>query len=97
MPELSLVKILNPVAGGASGLSYSHARRYVRQGRAEWIKGANAIRFLDQDHRHQSAGRLLRAQTACGYDARGMLLLGEIKRLPCVNAEQLIVGKKCLR
>jgi hypothetical protein len=97
MPELSpLIKILNPLRGGAPFVGYQHARRYIRQGRAEWV-GSRQIRFVDQDHRHQSAARLLRTQTACGYDGRGMLLLCEIKRLPCVNAEQLLVGKKCLR
>jgi hypothetical protein len=96
MAELSSVRIVNPVAAGAHSLSYRHARRYVRQGRAEWIAGANAIRFLERDHRHESAARLARIQTAAGYDGRGMLRLDEIKRLPCIDAVRLIAGRKCL-
>ena len=84
MPELSSVQIVNPVPGGARVLSYRHARRYVRQGRAEWVKGQPAIRFLDNEHRHQSAQRLARQQTAAGYDsgAAHMAVLKEIQRLP---------------
>ena len=80
MPEV-FIQILNPSPGRASHLGYRHALRYVKQGRAEWA-GSRAIRFLESDHRHLSAERLMRAQTAAGYDARGLLKIDEIKRLP---------------
>jgi hypothetical protein len=95
MPELSVVRILNPLPGGAQFLSHRHALRYVKQRRAEWA-GSKTIRFIERDHRHQSAGRLARIQTAAGYDGRGMLRLDEIKRLPCIDAVRLIAGRKCL-
>lgn len=96
MPKLSFVAVLNPLNPRAAQLSYAHARRYVRQGRAEWVKGASAIRFVETNHRHQSASRLARQQSAAGYDARGMLILEEIRRLPCLQAERLLAGRKCL-
>jgi hypothetical protein len=94
MPELSFVAVLNPLHPRASQLSYAHARRYVRQGRAEWVKGTSAIRFVETNHLHQSAARLARQQTALGYDQRGMLLLEEVRRLPCLEAERLFAGRK---
>ena len=95
MPEKSLIAILNPAPQGARFLSYRHALRYVKQKRAEWVAG-NTIRLIEGDHRHQSAERKMRQQTAAGYDARGMLRLQEIQRLPCLDAVRLIVRRKCL-
>jgi hypothetical protein len=92
MPAV-FIQILNPAPGRASHLGYSHACRYVKQGRAEWA-GSCAIRFVEHDHRHQSASRLARTQTAAGYDARGVLRLAEIARLPCIQPVRLITGRK---
>lgn len=98
MPKPSLksrIVVVDPAPGQARSLGRAHAERYVRQGRARWVD-ATHLRFLTTDHRHQSAQRLFRVQTAAGYDARGMLTVEEIRRLPVTqDAMKLLVGKRC--
>jgi hypothetical protein len=97
MPESSLkssrIAILNPLPGAARSLGYEHARRYVKQGRAQWVN-RDAIRFLPEHHRHQSAERLLRQQTAAGYDARGLLTIEEIKQVPVTGEAALLLVRR---
>ena len=83
------IRIVNPSPGGATYLGYAHARRKVRQGRAEWIKGQPAIRLLQA---HQNA-----PESALGYDQDKRLRPPkELKHVPFTgDVDKLYVRRKC--
>ena len=58
------VKILNPILGGATRTNYKRALRYVKAGRAEFVRGD--LRFRIEHH----ADRAAEARHSCGgYDS----------------------------
>ena len=48
------IRIENPVSG-CGFTSKNRAKRFVAQGRAEWLQAGVSIRFVQSDHRHGSA------------------------------------------
>src|ERR1035437_1338082 len=48
------IRIENPVSG-CGFTSKNRAKRFVAQGRAEWVQAGVSIRFVQSDHRHNSA------------------------------------------
>jgi hypothetical protein len=63
------------------------AERHIRRGRARWH--GKRLEFIESDYRNQSAIEKALAKDR-GYDARGILTLDEIRRLPCVQPTRLI-------
>ena len=82
------IRIVNPSPGGATHLGYGHARRKVRQGRAEWIKGQPAIRLL---HSHQNT-----PESALGYDRdQRIRTRHELKHVPFTgDVERLYIVRR---
>jgi len=79
------IRIDNPVSG--SGFtSRNRAKRFVAQGRAEWVEPGVSIRFIQSDHRHASAQASVEA-TRYWYEraaGSGMAGLTELANLPMV-------------
>ncbi len=79
------IRIDNPVSG--SGFtSRNRAKRFVAQGRAEWVEPGVSIRFIQSDHRHASAQASVEA-TRYWYEraaGSGMARLTEVANLPMI-------------
>ena len=60
------IRIENPVSG-CGFTSKNRAKRFVAQGRAEWVQAGVSIRFVQSDHRHASAQKSVDA-TRWSYD-----------------------------
>ncbi|MCC6363069.1 MAG: hypothetical protein IT165_06060 [Bryobacterales bacterium] len=90
------IHIENPVSG-CGFTSLNRARRFVAQGRAEWVEPDVSIRFIKGDHRHSSAQKSVDL-TRYSYDrsARtGMAQLSELANLPMVRPGVLLgLGKR---
>ena len=80
------IRIENPVSG--SGFtSKNRASRFVAQGRAEWVQAGVSIRFVQSDHRHNSAQKSV-DQTRWSYDRAahtGMAQIAELANLPMIR------------
>ena len=79
------IRIENPISD-CHFTSGNRAKRFVAQGRAEWVEPGVSIRFVQSDHRHSSAQKSVDAtrywyQRASGT---GMATLSEIANLPMV-------------
>ena len=90
------IRIENPVSG--SGFtSTNRARRFVAQGRAEWVQAGVSIRFVQSDHRHGSAQKSVE-RTRFGYERAahtGMATLAELANLPMISPGVLLgIGKR---
>jgi hypothetical protein len=84
------IRIENPVSG-CGFTSNNRAKRFVAQGRAQWVKEGVAIRFVSTDHRHESAKKS--AEQACVYDraaSTGRAQFDEIANLPVVRPGVLL-------
>lgn len=85
------IRIENPVAG--SGFtSKNRAKRFVAQGRAEWVEPGASIRFIPSDHRHASARKSADA-TRYWYERAahtGLAQLSELANLPMVTPHVLL-------
>ena len=95
-PKKCVVRIDNPVAG-CGFTSKNRARRFVSQGRAEWLEDGVSIRFVEPDHRHASAQKS--ADTTRYWYERaantGLARLHELANLPMVApAVVLNLGKR---
>ncbi len=90
------IRIENPVAG-CGFTSRNRAKRFMAQGRAEWVEAGVSIRFIQSDHRHYSAQKTANA-TRFWYDRaanRGMAGLTELANLPVIApAKMLGLGKR---
>ena len=79
------IRIENPVSG--SGFTSSNrAKRFVAQGRAEWVEPGVSIRFVQSDHRHGAAQASAEA-TRYWYERAtntGMAQLTELANLPMI-------------
>jgi hypothetical protein len=78
-----IIRIENPAAG-CGFTSLNRARRFVRKGQAEWAEGGASIRFLESDHRHQSAQRS-ESETRMGYESavgEGIAQLAALRKVP---------------
>jgi hypothetical protein len=90
------IRIENPVSG-CGFTSKNRAKRFVAQGRAEWVEPGVSIRFIPSDHRHASARKSADA-TRYWYDraARtGLAQLSELANLPMITPGLLLgFGKR---
>jgi hypothetical protein len=90
------IRIENPVSG-CGFTSTNRAKRFVSQGRAEWVEPEASIRFIQSDHRHTSAQKSV-DQTRWSYDRAahtGMATLTELANLPMVSPGVLLgIGKR---
>jgi hypothetical protein len=79
------IRIENPVSD-CRFTSSNRAKRFVAQGRAEWVEPGVSIRFIQSDHRHGSAQKS--ADTTRYWYQRasgtGMATLSEMANLPMV-------------
>lgn len=79
------IRIENPVSD-CRFTSKNRAKRFVAQGRAEWVEPGVSIRFIQSDHRHCSAQRS--ADTTRYWYQRaantGMATLSEMANLPMI-------------
>lgn len=80
------IRIENPVSE-CRFTSTNRARRFVAQGRAEWVEPGVSIRFIQSDHRHDSAQRS-EDHTRWSYDRAantGMAQIAELANLPMIR------------
>ena len=90
------IRIENPVSG--SGFtSKNRAKRFVAQGRAEWVEAGVSIRFVQSDHRHNSAQKSV-DRTRWSYDRAahtGMARIADLANLPMIApAVALGIGRR---
>ncbi len=79
------IRIENPVSD-CRFTSRNRAKRFVAQGRAEWVEPGVSIRFIQSDHRHQSAKQSV-ALTRYWYDRAsntGLATPAQIANLPMI-------------
>jgi len=79
------IRIENPVSD-CRFTSANRAKRFVAQGRAEWVEPGISIRFIQSDHRHCSAQQSVEA-TRYWYERAantGMAGISELANLPMV-------------
>lgn len=90
------IKIENPVAG-CGFTTKNRAKRFVAQGRAEWVEVGVSIRFVSSDQRHHAVQRSV-DRTRREYDraARtGMARIAELANLPMIAPAVLLgLGKR---
>ena len=90
------IRIENPVSG-CGFTSKNRAKRFVAQGRAEWVQAEVSIRFVPFDHRHDSAQKSVE-QTRYWYERAantGMAQLAEMANLPIIApAVALGIGRR---
>jgi hypothetical protein len=90
------IRIENPVSE-CEFTSRNRAKRFVAQGRAEWVEAGVSIRFVPSDHRHSSAKKTV-DQTRYWYERAvntGMAELAELANLPMVTpAVALGMGRR---
>ena len=90
------IRIDNPVSGPGF-TSKNRARRFVAQGRAEWVQAGVSIRFVQSDHRHRSAQKSV-DRTRYWYERAahtGMATLAELANLPMIRPGVLLgFGKR---
>jgi hypothetical protein len=79
------IRIENPVSD-CRFTSKNRAKRFIAQGRAEWVEPGISIRFIQTDHRHQSAQESADA-TRYWYQratSTGLATLAELASLPMI-------------
>jgi len=90
------IRIENPVSD-CRFTSKNRAKRFVAQGRAEWVEPGVSIRFIHSDHRHGSARKSVDA-TRYWYERAantGMAQLSELANLPMIAPGVLLgFGKR---
>ena len=90
------IRIENPVSG-CGFTSKNRAKRFVAQGRAEWVQTGISIRFVQSDRRHGSAQKSV-DHTRWSYDRAantGLAQLAEMANLPMISpAVALGVGRR---
>jgi hypothetical protein len=77
---------------GAGFTSKNRAKRFVAQGRAEWVEPGVSIRFIPSDPRHASARKSAEA-TRYWYERAahtGLAQLSELANLPMVTPHVLL-------
>jgi hypothetical protein len=93
---LKHIRIENPVSGRGF-TSKNRAKRFVAQGRAEWVEPGVSIRFIQADHRHRSAQKSVDA-TRYWYEREahtGLAKLSELANLPMIAPGVLLgFGKR---
>jgi hypothetical protein len=90
------IRIENPVSD-CRFTSSNRAKRFIAQGRAEWVEPGVSIEFIRSDHRHSSAQKSIDA-TRYWYERAahtGMAQLSELANLPVVRPGVLLgFGKR---
>lgn len=79
------IRIENPTTD-CRFTSLNRAQRFLSQGRAVWAQSGVSIRFVEADHRHESA-RLSAEATRAGYERAahtGLATIAELANLPMV-------------
>ncbi len=85
------IRIENPVSD-CKFTSINRAKRFVAQGRAEWVEPGGSIRFVQSDHRHGAAQKSVDA-TRAGYERAahtGIATLTELANLPMIAPGALL-------
>lgn len=80
------IRIENPVSD-CRFTSEKRAKRFVAQGRAEWVKPGVSIRFIQSDHRHCAAKKSVDT-TRYWYERAantGLATLEQIANLPMIS------------
>jgi hypothetical protein len=90
------IRIENPVAE-CRFTSTNRARRFVAQGRAQWVEPGVSIQFIQSDHRHDSAQKSV-DHTRWSYDRAantGMAQIAELANLPMIRPAAFMgVGRR---
>ena len=90
------IRIENPVSG-CGFTSKNRAKRFVAQGRAVWVQAGVSIRFVQSDHRHNSAQKAA-DQTRYWYERAantGLAQLAELVNLPMIAPEVALgIGRR---
>ena len=90
------IRIENPISD-CRFTSRNRAKRFVAQGRAEWVEPGVSIRFVQSDHRHGSAQKSV-DHTRWSYDRAantGMAQIVELANLPMIHPAQFMgVGRR---
>jgi hypothetical protein len=90
------IRIENPVSG-CGFTSKNRAKRFVAQGRAEWVQAGVSIRFVQADHRHISAQKSADL-TRYWYERAansGIAQIADLANLPMIApAVMLGIGKR---
>jgi hypothetical protein len=90
------IRIENPVSG-CGFTSKNRAKRFVAQGRAEWIEVGVSIRFVQSDHRHCSAQASVDT-TRWSYDRAahtGVAQIADLANLPMIRPAVLLgIGRR---
>jgi hypothetical protein len=90
------VRIENPVSD-CRFTSANRAKRFVAQGRAEWVEPGLSIRFIQSDHRHCSAQKSVDA-TRYWYERAantGMAGITELANLPMIMPARFLgIGRR---
>jgi hypothetical protein len=90
------IRIENPVSG-CGFTSKNRAKRFVAQGRAEWVQAGVSIRFIQSDHRNASAQKSV-DHTRWSYDRAantGMAQIAELANLPMIRPAVLMgIGRR---
>jgi hypothetical protein len=93
---LKSIRIENPVSD-CRFTNKNRAKRFVAQGRAEWVETGVSIRFIAADHRHRAA-QVSVDTTRYGYERAahaGLAQLSELANLPMVTPGVLLgLGKR---
>lgn len=87
------VNVLN-AADGCGHIPLPQAKRFVREGRAEWV--GSSVRFLETDYRHQSAVACAsRYEVTHQGEGVGMASFDAVKHLPVAGpAIKVFIGKR---
>jgi hypothetical protein len=90
------IRIENPVSE-CGFTSSNRAKRFVAQRRAVWVQAGISIRFVESDHRHNSA-RKAADETRYWYERAantGLAQLAELANLPMIApAVALGIGRR---
>ncbi len=84
------VKILNPIAGGATHIGVKRAIRFIKSGRAEIV--GECLRFIEDHHARQAALKSSQGRhTAGGYDrVRRRITLEEMSNIPIISPREMV-------
>lgn len=94
--QRGIVRIENPLPGGATHLKADAAMRHVQRGAAEWSANGKAIRFHSAavDRVMRSYEQLASARRADSLIRHGLAAYQNIKGLPCTKPMDLLAPVK---
>lgn len=98
-----IVRILNPVPGGATHIGLKRAQRYIKSGCATLV-GGNCLRFNEAHHARRAAQQSANSQISArhtdgGYsraENTGIASAKQLAGIPVVNGRELTAPSKRL-